>query len=216
MGFSRRVCGRAPGAPGARGTRGARAFSLIELLVVVSVIALLIGIVLPILPKARDSARRAACGANLHGVGQGVQLYRDNNQDKFPAARYMPPPWLSGDPDPPLDERLKDYIDKGSQTYRCPGDGVVFDAEYQDASGATQRCGMSYTYVTFLSGQQYEQTFFFRFLRQTPSDTPVAHDYDGNTFETQDGRQVPVEFFHSSRSVLYADSHVDWPGLSKD
>jgi len=46
-----------------------RAFTLIELLVVVTVIALLIAIALPSLQMARNQARTAICGQNLHELG---------------------------------------------------------------------------------------------------------------------------------------------------
>lgn len=185
-----------------------RGFSLIELLVVISIIAILIGILIPTLPRVRDAARRTACGSNLRQVGVAVELYRNDHKEVFPVARYMPRPWLSGEEAPALNIALGDRLETDSGVYKCPGDRVVHATEHQDPQGQTQKCGMSFTYMTALGGRPYERTFFVRFLRQTPSDTPVAHDFDGGTFETQDGREITVPFFHAVRNVLFVDGHV--------
>jgi prepilin-type N-terminal cleavage/methylation domain-containing protein/prepilin-type processing-associated H-X9-DG protein len=59
-------------------------FTLIELLVVIAIIALLIGILLPALGSARDTARTIKCAANARSVVQGVITYNSNNRDFYP------------------------------------------------------------------------------------------------------------------------------------
>jgi prepilin-type N-terminal cleavage/methylation domain-containing protein len=61
-----------------------KAFTLIELLVVVAIIALLISILLPSLSRARELAKRAVCASNLRGIGQGMHIYANDNQEWFP------------------------------------------------------------------------------------------------------------------------------------
>ncbi len=65
-----------------------RAFTLVELLVVIGIIAVLIGILLPTLGKARETANTIKCAANLHAIGQGMAIYIANNKQTFPPGLY--------------------------------------------------------------------------------------------------------------------------------
>jgi prepilin-type N-terminal cleavage/methylation domain-containing protein/prepilin-type processing-associated H-X9-DG protein len=68
---------------------GQNAFTLIELLVVVSIIALLISILLPSLQQAREQAKLAACGSNMHQISLGLN-YGFEEYGAYPA-------WDDGD-----------------------------------------------------------------------------------------------------------------------
>ncbi len=61
-----------------------KAFTLIELLVVIAVIAVLMGILMPALRKARESARMASCGSNQRQLILGLLAYAESNDTKLP------------------------------------------------------------------------------------------------------------------------------------
>jgi prepilin-type N-terminal cleavage/methylation domain-containing protein/prepilin-type processing-associated H-X9-DG protein len=64
-----------------------RAFTLLEILVVVAIIALMIGILVPALRAARDSAKATVCGTNLHQLGVANEMYLTQNK------AYPPHKW---------------------------------------------------------------------------------------------------------------------------
>jgi len=95
-----------------------RAFTLVELLVVIGIIVILIGILLPVLVRARQQAQQTACAANLHQLGLAMTMYTQENRS-FPGAHFVSSGrniiecW-------PV--RLRKYLKGNQKVFYCPSE----------------------------------------------------------------------------------------------
>jgi type II secretory pathway pseudopilin PulG len=73
-----------PGRPSRAGVSEAAAFTLVELLVVIGIITLLIGIVLPVMGRAREQARAVQCASNISQIYKACVMYANDNRGVLP------------------------------------------------------------------------------------------------------------------------------------
>ncbi len=81
--------------------RRSKGFTLIELLVVIAIIAILAAILLPVLARAREAARRTVCAGNLRQFGVIFKMYANEANGLFPPGQRWninAQPWLLGLP----------------------------------------------------------------------------------------------------------------------
>ncbi len=95
---------------------GRRQFTLVELLVVIAIISVLAAMLLPVLEKARESARRTLCLSQLKQLYLATTLYVQDNGGLLP-------PYSGGSPVRPYNRLLTDYVDGlGDKLVQCPSD----------------------------------------------------------------------------------------------
>jgi prepilin-type N-terminal cleavage/methylation domain-containing protein/prepilin-type processing-associated H-X9-DG protein len=72
----------------------AKAFTLIELLVVIAILTLLVAMLMPVLGKARDIARRAICATTQRALGSGAWLFAATHNGRGPGkAQFREGSW---------------------------------------------------------------------------------------------------------------------------
>jgi len=65
------------------------AFTLIELLVVIAIIAALAAILFPVIVKAKDRARIAACQSHQKELADALMLYTDDYDGRLPRVQFL-------------------------------------------------------------------------------------------------------------------------------
>src|SRR5512146_1095696 len=85
-----------------------RGFTLIELLVVIAIIGILAAMLFPVFARARESARKTQCLANVKNIALAVQMYLVD-YDRF---------WSSGKQDAYSQKLINDLCDGCGQACR--------------------------------------------------------------------------------------------------
>jgi prepilin-type N-terminal cleavage/methylation domain-containing protein len=89
-----------------------RGFTLIELLVVIAIISILAALLMPVLAKAKSSAKRTQCESNLKQWVVGFNLYGGDNMDSMPMGwDVFPGEWSMA---------LRPYVNINNTVCLCP------------------------------------------------------------------------------------------------
>jgi prepilin-type N-terminal cleavage/methylation domain-containing protein/prepilin-type processing-associated H-X9-DG protein len=186
-------------------------FTLVELLVVIGIIAVLMAILLPVISRARDASKRAACMSNLRQLSMAWIAYAGANRGTLVSARNSNPgDWIINT------DNTTDQIRKGALFRYCPNVSVF----HCPADYSPHVC--SYAVNNYLNGETWAQ--------QTPINSFDAIRNASETFvfvEEADVRygnvngfvvvnpgndwvDLPARLHHTGCAIAFADGHVEF------
>jgi prepilin-type N-terminal cleavage/methylation domain-containing protein len=195
-----------------RAVEEAGAFTLIELLVVIAIIAILASLLLPVLSRAKETARAANCTSNLRQVGLASATYAVDYRGRFPF--FLD--WLYTKPGDLTSGRLYPYL-KTKPVYLCPTDQMVL------ASNATLPPPPS---SPIMGGTAFKRDYSYamncglchesdtaRFLAPARTLVYMEANLARNDYSGQVGPQIASHALatrHKGRGFLiYGDLHVE-------
>lgn len=136
-----------------------KGFTLVELLVVIAIIGMLVGLLLPAVQQARESARRMQCSNHLKQIGLAIHNYASANNNCLP-------PGVG-------DQQYASNLDPG-----CNNTGVhTYLLPYMEQNALFQMVDLEVTLSTFLAtanGDAARNTVIPTFICPSWGEQPVS------------------------------------------
>jgi prepilin-type N-terminal cleavage/methylation domain-containing protein/prepilin-type processing-associated H-X9-DG protein len=174
-----------------------KGFTLIELLVVIAIIGILAGILLPVLSRARESARKTQCMSNVKQIGMGLIMYANENSETFPSdsAYSGSAPAMRG-----LNLLYDTYV-SDNKVFNCTSDTTVTGASNAGMSVSTS--GGTEAFTSTQSSYGYDRSH----TQADDADVALAADRPPATPSA-----TASTANHNSRgqNVVYVDGHVEF------
>jgi prepilin-type N-terminal cleavage/methylation domain-containing protein len=150
-------------------------FTLIELLVVIAIIGILASLLLPVLSRAKSTAKSTACISNLHQIGVALMAYIQDSNDRLPTcAGYLPSqqPAL-----PPITTTLF-AGQKTNLVFQCPADSRIFPSELTSYEWNFWLNGAPYSAPQWAAIYTNEASVIVNELFGGRNETPIIGDAD--------------------------------------
>ncbi len=172
-----------------------KGFTLMELLIVIGIIGLLAGILLPVLSRAKESARRTQCASNIRQIGMGLIMYANENEEVFPqdVTTVVERPSMRS-----LNMLYNTYI-SDKKIFKCPSDAKV--TKLTNAGMSISTANDSFDQIECSYGYDYTHTQADDAGVALVSDRPPANPSAIANSPNHKGR---------GQNVVYIDGHVEF------
>ena len=181
-----------------------KGFTLIELLVVIAIIGILAGILLPVLSRARESARSTQCASNVKQIGMGLIMYANENSEAFPSS--------TADAMLSLNLLFPNYI-SDQRVFKCPSDTFVTATTNAGIAAATKftknQCSYGYDY-THTQADDADVAILADRPRNTNANVPVVPSENSPNHGGTVNPAGTADDAGRGQNVLYLDGHVEF------
>ncbi len=192
-----------------------RAFTLIELLVVVAIVAILAAMLLPVLSKAKESARRIVCLGKLKQLALGTIMYAEDHDGSLPHADAAGSHRDGNAWDDAVPELVEQWVAADRNMLKCPSNRGPQRRDYTPGINTSAYNGGPWVDLTLGMVEKAENRYpgnWCLWLDRVVLNTTYSDSYAHRRIDSSNH----VPFNPQGGNAVWLDMHGEWIDLSSD